>query len=127
MMKESTHNFNQLINFVNPLGFIDYCNLQLNAHVVLSDSGSISEESALLGFKAITLRDSLERPEALESGSILMSGLDSRRVVSAIEFVQESKLNPVIPADYLISNTSARVMNFMLSTYHVRDFWLGLR
>ena len=116
-----------LINFVTPLGFSDYCKLQLNARVVLSDSGSISEESALLNFKAVTLRDSMERPEALEAGSILMSGLNSSRVLQAIEFLENSWEDVPGPEDYLINNTSERVLNYIQSTFHVRDFWSGRR
>lgn len=116
-----------LIKFVTPLGFSDYCKLQLNARIVLSDSGSISEESSLMNFKAITLRDSMERPEALEAGSILMSGLNATRVIQAIKFLQNSSTSIPVPDDYIIENTSERVLNFILSTFHVRDFWSGRR
>ena len=64
------------IDFMEPFGFLDYNRLQLVATCVLSDSGTISEESAILGFPAITLRESIERPEALDAGSIVMTGLD---------------------------------------------------
>jgi UDP-N-acetylglucosamine 2-epimerase (non-hydrolysing) len=127
MLNKTDVETNRLINFVTPLGFSDYCKLQLNARVVLSDSGSISEESALMNFKAITLRDSMERPEALEVGSILMSGLNSSRVIQAIEFLENSSEYVPVPVDYLIDNSSERVLNFIQSTYHVRDFWLGRR
>lgn len=116
-----------LINFVTPLGFFDYCKLQLNARVVLSDSGSISEESVIMNFKAVTLRDSMERPEALEAGSILMSGINSSRVLQAIEFLENSLGDVPGPEDYLINNTSERVLNYIQSTFHVRDFWSGRR
>jgi UDP-N-acetylglucosamine 2-epimerase (non-hydrolysing) len=127
MMAKLNFNSHELVQFVPPMGFIDYCYLQLNSRVVLSDSGSISEESSLLGFKAITLRDSMERPEALEAGSILMSGLSEHRVMEAIDFIQETGWKPSVPEDYLIDNTSERVLNLILSTYHVRDFWSGRR
>jgi UDP-N-acetylglucosamine 2-epimerase (non-hydrolysing) len=117
----------QLVKFIEPTGFIDYCKLQLNSRVVLSDSGSVSEESALLNFKAITLRDSMERPEALEAGTILMSGLNADRTISAIEFLQSNVAEIVVPEDYLITNSSDRVLNFIQSTFHVRDFWSGRR
>ena len=112
---------------VEPLGFFDYCKLQINSKVVLSDSGSVSEEAAILNFKGITLRDSMERPEALETGTILMSGIYSQQVLSAIEFVSSREQHPEIPEDYLINNSSERVINFILSTHHVRDFWSGKR
>src|SRR6478735_3861531 len=73
------------ITFHDPFGFHDFNRLQLGAACVLSDSGTISEESAILGFAAITLRDSIERPEALDTGSIMMTGLDARDVVCAVE------------------------------------------
>lgn len=127
MLGKANLETNSLINFVTPLGFADYCKLQLNARVVLSDSGSISEESCLMNFKAVTLRDSMERPEALEAGSVLMSGLDATRVIHAVEFLENSSTTVPVPNDYLIDNTSERVLNFVQSTFHVRDFWSGLR
>lgn len=127
MLNKTSIETNTLINFVTPLGFADYCKLQLNARVVLSDSGSISEESALMNFKAITLRDSMERPEALESGSILMSGLNASRVIQAIRYLEKSSEVVPVPDDYLIENSSERVLNFIQSTFHVRDFWSGRR
>ncbi len=117
----------RLVKFIEPTGFIDYCKLQINSRVVLSDSGSISEESSILRFKAITLRDSMERPEALETGSILMSGLDSNRVIESIEYLDALGIIGSTPEDYLIENSSERVLNFILSTYHVRNFWYGRR
>ena len=125
MLEKNSFDFHKLVKFVQPFGFIDYCQLQVHAKVVLSDSGSISEESALLKFKAITLRDSMERPEALESGSIVMAGLKSERVISAIEFLRNNSSTISIPDDYQIMNSSERVLNFIQSTYFVRDFWSG--
>ena len=116
-----------LIRFITPRGFHDYCKLQMNAMVVLSDSGSVSEECAILNFKALTLRDSMERPEALESGTIQMTGLSHRQVIPAVHLLSQSKKDTAIPVDYAIVNTSERVVNFILSTQHVRDFWAGIR
>ena len=127
MMNKRAYDHHELVRFVEPLGFIDYCNLQVNAKLVLSDSGSISEESSILRFKAITLRDSMERPEALEAGSILMSGLDSNRVTESIKYLDALEAVESTPEDYLIDNSSERVLNFILSTYHVRNFWFGRR
>ena len=115
------------VKFIQPLGFIDYCNLQTNAKVVLSDSGSVSEESALLNFKAITIRDSMERPEALEVGTILMSGLNPEFVKEAIKYLETVDSKRSVPEDYAIQDSSDRVLNFLFSTHHVRDFWLGIR
>src|SRR5665648_607579 len=72
------------IEFHAPFGFHDYNRLQLGAACVLSDSGTIAEESTILGFPAITLRDSIERPEALDTGGIMMTGLDAHDVVEAV-------------------------------------------
>jgi UDP-N-acetylglucosamine 2-epimerase (non-hydrolysing) len=127
MMAKGSFTLNKLVTLITPVGFIDYCNLQINAKVDLSDSGSISEECALLNIKAITLRDSMERPEALESGTILMSGLDAGRVIAAIDLLQSYETQISIPEDYQITNTSERVVKFIQSTYHVRDFWSGRR
>ena len=75
------------IEFQEPFGFHDYNRLQISAACVLSDSGTISEESAILGFPAVTLRDSIERPEALDAGAIMMTGLDADDVVAAVSEV----------------------------------------
>ena len=95
---------------------------------MLSDSGTISEESAILGFPAVTLRDSIERPEALDTGSIIMTGLDARNIVEAVDLLNQERKNPhVIPADYTIDNCSERAVRFILSTYRRHAVWTGLR
>ena len=113
--------------FHDPFGFFDYNNLQLNARVVLSDSGTVSEESIILGFPALTIRDSMERPEALESGSIIMCGINSREVLEAIEFLEKSEKSKVPPKEYQFPDTSTRVANVLISTVHRQAFWNGLR
>lgn len=118
------------ILFNNPLGFHDYNQLQINAACVLSDSGTISEESSILGFPAITLRDSIERPEALDTGAIIMTGLDRRDVLSGIHHLLDShpqKAQEYVPDDYLISNTSQRVTRFIISTARRHAQWASLR
>lgn len=110
-----------------PLGFIDYCHLQTKALLTISDSGSVSEEAVILGFKAITLRDSMERPEALEAGSILMSGINSESLISAINFRLDNEVGQNPPAEYSIEDSSLRTVNFILSTIHNFHFWSGLR
>lgn len=112
---------------VEPFGFLDYCKLQLHALVTISDSGSISEESAILGTKAITIRDSMERPEALEASTINMAGINTGSILGAIEYVLSDKFIKESPAEYQIKNTSSRVVNFMLSTIGTHKFWHGLR
>ena len=117
---------NPMLTFHEPFGFLDYIKLQLNARMVLSDSGTISEESAILGFPAITIRDSMERPEALEAGSIVMSGIEKEHLIEAIQLVETSKPSSIIPIEYQIPDTSTRVVNFLISTVHQHAFWNGL-
>lgn len=119
------------IRWMEPFGFHDYNKLQLEAACVLSDSGTISEESSILGFPAITLRDSIERPEALEAGSIIMTGLDSGGVLQAVGAVigqtKEQLLARGMPAGYEINDSSERVVRFMLSTVKRHHAWAGIR
>ncbi|GAB76751.1 UDP-N-acetylglucosamine 2-epimerase (non-hydrolysing) [Austwickia chelonae] len=118
--------------FHAPLGFVDYVRLQQEALCVLSDSGTISEESSVLGFPAVTLRDSIERPEALDTGAIVMTGLDPQNVVEGIRTVLAGRddrgdVHPVLPADYAIDNCSQRAVNFILSTHRRHEQWSGIR
>lgn len=113
--------------FHEPFGFFDYNNLQLNAKVVLSDSGTVSEESIILGFPALTIRDSMERPEALEAGSILMCGINPVEVLNALEYLEKGEKSMVPPMEYQFPDTSTRVANVLISTVHRQSFWNGLR
>ena len=115
------------IVFHSPFGFLDYNQLQINARMVLSDSGTVSEESVILGFPALTIRDSMERPEALESGSIIMCGINSTQVLEAIEMVEKSPKSKIHPNEYQIPDASTRVANVLISTVHQQTFWSGLR
>lgn len=120
------------ITFHEPFGFHDYNRLQLGAACVLSDSGTIAEESTILGFPAITLRDSIERPEALDTGGIVMTGLESRDVIDAIQLVTADgsglrESNGLTPTDYLVTNTAERAVSFILSTARRHRAWAGLR
>jgi UDP-N-acetylglucosamine 2-epimerase len=115
------------IRFLEPFGFLDYCKLQLSAKCVLSDSGTIAEESSILGFSAVTLRNSIERPEALDTGSIEMADLDSEHIVDAIHRVISRSRDAEIPEEYLITNTSGRAVNFILSTAPRHQQWFGIR
>jgi UDP-N-acetylglucosamine 2-epimerase (non-hydrolysing) len=116
------------IVFHEPFGFFDYVKLQTQARCVLSDSGTISEESAILGFPAVTLRDSIERPEALECGAILLTGLDAIGVVESIRVAVEAPIQgrPRVD-DYRIPDTSLRVVNSILSTVRRHHAWSGVR
>jgi UDP-N-acetylglucosamine 2-epimerase (non-hydrolysing) len=119
--------------FHEPFGFIDYNKLQLNAKCVLSDSGTISEESIILGFPAVTIRDSMERPEALEFGGIVMTGLKAANVIAGIRSVTEDGSSTketsanLLPAGYEVTDCSTRVVRFMLSTISRHHEWAGIR
>jgi len=115
------------IKFMKPFGFFDYNKLQKEALCVLSDSGTISEESAILGFPAVTLRASIERPEALDTASIMLADINPAEVVAAVEIVTNYTGTTSIPVEYLIENTSERVVRFIQSTHHLHEFWFGLR
>ena len=105
---------------------------RLDAACVLSDSGTIAEEATILGFPAVTLRDSIERPEALDTAGIMMTGLDPDDVVAAVQLLLTSEtpargLSRVTPADYAIDNTSDRTVRFIMSTARRHRAWSGLR
>lgn len=116
------------IRWMDPFGFHDYNKLQMEAACVLSDSGTISEESSILGFPAVTLRDSIERPEALDSGSILMTGISLDDVVSGVRVaIVDGPIISSLPAGYEISDTSRRAVKFILSTWRRHHDWAGVR
>jgi UDP-N-acetyl-L-fucosamine synthase len=115
------------ITFHEPFGFFDYVHLQTRARCTLSDSGTISEESAILGFPAVTLRESIERPEALDTGAILMTGIDGPAVVEAVKLLDRGDRDfASCPMDYQVSDTSDRVVRFLLSTVRHHSLWAGI-
>lgn len=115
------------ILLVSPFGFHDYVALQQNAIVVLSDSGSISEEAAILGFKAITIRNSMERPEALETGVVVLAGTEPRSILRAIEGFEGIDQESKGPVDYQVIDTSKRVISIVLSILPNHKDWAGIR
>ncbi|WP_327027564.1 UDP-N-acetylglucosamine 2-epimerase (non-hydrolyzing) [Micromonospora sp. NBC_01740] len=117
------------IAFHEPFGLFDYVHLQTRAFCTLSDSGTISEEAAILGFPAVTLRESIERPEALDAGGIIMTGLDPQGVVEAVEVTvaQVAAQGVPCPVDYRVPDTSRRVVDFILSTVRRHHDWAGIR
>jgi UDP-N-acetylglucosamine 2-epimerase (non-hydrolysing) len=122
------------IRFMKPFGFNDYNHLQMAAFCAVSDSGTIAEEASILGFPAITPRDAIERPEALDAGCIVMTGLDRVTILTAVRAVTEmfaereaSGLRGPVPADYTITNTSERVVNLILGTAGLSNQWDGVR
>mgnify|MGYP001272356871 FL=1 len=119
VIDEMKMNCNELIKFVDPLGFNDYNFLQINSLVVLSDSGTISEESSILNFRALNIRESHERPEAFEEASVMMVGLDSKRIIQAIELVLKQPVGQIrdfnLVKDYSYNNVSKKVVRIILS------------
>jgi UDP-N-acetylglucosamine 2-epimerase (non-hydrolysing) len=108
---------NPLIQLLKPLNFSDYNSLQLNSLVTLSDSGTISEESAILKFKAINIRDNHERPEAMEETSVIMTGTNSDRIIQSIELIKNQKVDHLLidVEDYAADNISIKIERLLLS------------
>jgi len=119
---------------MKPFGFHDYNHLQMKAFCAISDSGTIAEEGSILDFPAITPRDAIERPEAMDTGSIIVTGLDQNTMMLAIEAVtairyerQSKGKRCIIPNDYQILNTSERVLKLILGTAKLSNSWDGIR
>jgi UDP-N-acetylglucosamine 2-epimerase (non-hydrolysing) len=122
-------NSNPKIKFMKPFGFIEYIKLQQNAYCVISDSGTITEESSILNFPAITIRETHERPEGMDRGTLIMSGLDKDSILSAIDIVvsQYSNNNNIIQPipDYSEDNVSQKMVRIIQSYvgYVNRNTW----
>lgn len=109
-------NFNPLIKTMKPLGFNDYVKLQKHAKAVLSDSGTISEESSILGFKALNIRQAHERPEAMEEASVMMVGLKQERILQSLDVLETQEPNTLrLVTDYSMPNVSEKVLRIILS------------
>lgn len=119
-------NINPSVLFLKPFGFFDYIFLQKHALCVLSDSGTISEESAICGFKAVTIRNSMERPEAMDTGSIITTGLEADRVLSAVHYTISLNKHPAPPAEYLVENSSDRIVKIILGLSGLVHRWTGI-
>jgi UDP-N-acetylglucosamine 2-epimerase len=118
-----------LIQFLKPFGFFDYVHLQMNALCTISDSGTISEESAILNFPAISLRNSMERPEAQDAGTIILTGFDPNIVLSSIELAINERKNSTtkqIPLDYAVPDTSWRVLKLIQGLASLSNRWHGV-
>jgi UDP-N-acetylglucosamine 2-epimerase len=118
---------NPLVKYLKPVGFFDYIKLQQSAFCVISDSGTITEESSILSFPAIMIRKAHERPEGMDEGTLIMSGLKSERIIESIEVVtKQHKINsPQIIKDYDVENVSIKVTRIILSyiDYVNRTVW----
>ena len=117
------------IRFLKPFGFHDYNKLQVDSFCAVSDSGTISEESSMLGFPAVTIRQSIERPEALDTGSIVLSGLDADVLLQCVDIAtKEASIYPDsdIPEEYKIENTSLRVLKLISGTAKLTSRWRNL-
>ena len=118
-IEETGVNFNSLIKLIKPLGFHDYNKLQVSAKVVLSDSGTINEESCILNFPALNIREAHERPEAMEEARVMMVGLNLERIMQGIDILEsqlrgpKSNLNPVL--DYQVPNVSEKILRILHS------------
>ena len=129
IIEQKKPKLNNLVKLIEPLGFSDYNNLQINSFVVISDSGTISEESSILNFKALNIRDSHERPEAMEESSVILTGLNPDRVIQAIDSMKDqdtgSKRNILLVKDYSIPNVSIKIERIILSyiNYVNRVVW----
>lgn len=122
------HKLNRLIRTMPPLGFFDYVALQKNAGCTLSDSGTIAEESSILGFPAVTVREAHERPEGMDEGAVVMTGLEKERVLQAVAMTlaQFKAMGPCrIPADYNVDQVSWKVAKIILgyTDYVNRRVW----
>ena len=115
-----------IIRMVDPFNYTDYSKLQLNSYCVISDSGTVSEESAIMGFPAITIRESMERPEALETGSIIMTGFAPEHVSQCVGLARSPALNRKLPSGYEVEDFSDRVVRFLFSTVRLHKKWANL-
>ena len=108
-----------LVRYLKPFGFFDYVNLQREAACVLSDSGTITEESALLNFPAVTIRNTHERPEGMDQGTLVMCGLQADYVLDAVRIVTSQWADKGeefrAPTDYLVENVSQKILRIVLS------------
>ncbi|GAA0319265.1 UDP-N-acetylglucosamine 2-epimerase (non-hydrolyzing) [Bacillus carboniphilus] len=116
MIESKGIEFNPLVKTMKPLGFNDYVKLQTKAKAVLSDSGTISEESSILGFRALNIRQAHERPEAMEEAAVMMVGLNADRILQGLEVLEtQEKTTLRTVADYSMTNVSDKVLRIILS------------
>ena len=124
-IKDLNLKINPRINFIDPLGFCDYVFLQKNALITLSDSGTISEESTILGFKAISIRTSTERPEAIDHGNIVLGGIAAKNIINSINITLGLNVKSDPPVEYLKTDNSNTVLKIIQSYTPIinRETW----
>lgn len=127
-IEEMNFKFHPLVRQLKPFGFFDYNHLQLNAFMVLSDSGTLSEESAILNFPGVLIRTSTERPEVLDKGSVVIGGITKNEILSAVELskaMQDNKELTYIANDYQDKNVSVKVVKIIKSYAEIikKDVW----
>lgn len=117
--------FDDKVKYMKPLGFNDYNKLQKNAFCVISDSGTITEESSIMGFPAITIRQAQERPEGMDEGTLIMSGVNSKDIIDSIEIVTKEKNKPSIVKDYDVEHVGMKIVRIIMSYtgYINRTVW----
>lgn len=119
MIEKNEVEFNPLIRLMKPLGFIDYVKLQMKAKAVLSDSGTISEESSILGLRALNIREAHERPEAMEEAAVMMVGVNRDRIVQGLRILEsQDKESLRMVVDYDVPNVSEKVVRIIVSYVH---------
>ena len=129
-LKERHIELNPLVKELKPFGFFDYVNLEMNAKLVISDSGTLTEESSMVGFPAVLLRTSTERPEGLDEGSVIVGGIAKEDVLRAsqlaISVVENGDNKISLHRDYQERNVSGKVIKIIQSYYHIvkKETWL---
>lgn len=116
MIENKGIKFHELVQLMKPMGFTEYNQLQLHSKAVLSDSGTISEESSIMGFKALNIREAHERPEAMEEASVMMVGLEKERILQGLAVLETQEVGTLRQvADYSMPNVSDKVLRIILS------------
>ena len=127
-IEKRSFQFHPLVRNLSPFGFMDYNKLQMNAYCVLSDSGTLSEESAMLGFPGVLIRTSTERPEVLDKGSVVIGGITSQTMEQSLELavsMSDNHEKVVMAEDYADTNVSVKVIKIIQSYYDIvnRTVW----